>query len=40
MNMDDEMLKNSFIVVVRPHVEFGNVILSTRLIKDRKFIEE
>ena len=33
------MLKNVFIVLVRPHLEFANVVWSPRLIKDTKLIE-
>ena len=37
--MDKEMLKNLFIALVRPHLEFANVVWNPRLIKDIKLIE-
>ena len=37
--MDGEMLKNLFIVLVIPHLKFGNVVWSLKLIKDRKLLE-
>jgi len=37
--MDEEMLKNLFTALVRPHLEFANVVWSPRLIKDTKLIE-
>ena len=37
--MDKEMLKNLFIALVRPHLEFANVVWSPRLIKDITLIE-
>ena len=33
------MLKDVFIALVRPHLEFANVVWSPRLIKDIKLIE-
>ena len=37
--MDKEMLKNVFIALVRPHLEFANMVWSPRLTKDIKLIE-
>ena len=37
--MNKEMLKNLFFALVRPHLEFANVVWSPRLIKDINLIE-
>ena len=38
-HLDAESMKLLFVALVRPHLEFGNVVWSPRLEKDKKLVE-
>ena len=39
-HLDAESMKLLFVALIQPHLEFGNVVWSPRLEKDKKLVEE